>query len=94
MSSDAPSRAKSFEIGDRVLLAEPDGFVQPYRRLGIARRPATVVNAHGRGHGPYKIEFDAGRKGAAAVTMWCAATDLTLISEPSTGRLGTPNTLS
>jgi hypothetical protein len=71
-----------FSIGDRVKLADPENWKQPYRKLGNDGRLATVTSiVESNFRDPIKIEFDVKRKGATHHTIWLKARDITLTDE-------------
>ena len=71
-------------VGSRVLLKDPSSWIQPYRRLAMERRPATVVSDIIVNGGVQRIDFDVLRRGAPPVSMWAHPNEL----EPASNEPG------
>lgn len=71
------SGASLFKMGDKVVLRDPESFLQPFRRLGHEGREAMVLT-HSVGGISIKIAFDVKRSGAIPQVLWVHPNDIKL----------------
>lgn len=70
---------KRIVVGSRVVIARPENYLQPLRRLAEEGRVGTVALIEPpRFRAPIKVVFDVKRKNAKPVSDWFYANDLEL----------------